>query len=174
MSADSTSTSSRIRPFDPDDAAACLDIFDSNLPDYFVDNERDLFAAFLNRNDCPFLVIEQADQRMIACGGYAVDVAERTGRMCWGMVSRSHHRRGFGWLLLADRLMAMYQAAGSLTVGMDTSHRTVGFFQEFGFVSLEYIPDGYGPGLHKHEMSLKLDDSVFMRLSALRAERLGV
>ena len=64
---------STIRPFDPADRAACLALFDSNVPEFFLPGERAEFETWLGQ---PFgsgeygeyFVLED-EGRVVACGG---------------------------------------------------------------------------------------------------------
>lgn len=134
-----------------------MDVFDSNIPQYFTEAERGMFRRFLIKNDCDYRVVVDLVGRVIACGGHHIDRDQRVGRLCWGMVDANLHGRGAGWLLLVSRLAAMYDEIGDLRVGLDTSQKTWGFYERAGFVTQSIEPDGYGCGLDKHEMLLELD-----------------
>ena len=43
------------------------------------------------------------------------------------------------------------------------------FFARFGFRVVREVPDGYGPGIHRRDLSLDLDASTTARLRALLA-----
>lgn len=141
-----------IREYRRDDEWACLDIFDSNRPKYFIAPERDLFAAFLRRMDQPFFVVDVMGQ-VRACGGFHVD-DYGVGRLDWGMVRADWHHRGIGATLLRWRLDQIRQTDHAWCVLLDTSQHTAPFFAKFGFEAIRTIGNGYGPGL----------DKVFMRL----------
>jgi N-acetylglutamate synthase-like GNAT family acetyltransferase len=159
------------RRYLPEDRAACLALFDSNIPASFADDERPRFAAFLDRNEVPYLMIEDADGRVIACGGLAVQGIE--GRLCWGMVDERLHRRGVGTLLLDVRVGMACNAPSVTEVTMDTSHETAGFFARYGFTTLRVLENHYRQGLHRHDMRLALDaparSAVQQRLEASQA-----
>lgn len=159
------------RRYLPEDRAACMALFDSNIPGSFADDERPSFAAFLDRNEVPYLTIEDADGRAIACGGLAAQGIE--GRLCWGMVDERLHRRGVGALLLDVRVAMAFNAPGVTEVTMDTSNETAGFFARYGFTTIRVLEDHYRQGLHRHDMRLVLDAAaraaVQQRLEASRA-----
>ena len=65
-----------VRPYHPNDEAACLALFGSNMPRFFAEAERPDFADFLatlvdpSAAD-PYFVIEEGGQ-VVACGGVYV------------------------------------------------------------------------------------------------------
>lgn len=142
-----------IRSYTPSDREACLAVFDSNIPGYFLANERAMFAKFLDELDSPYFVADH-DGAVVACGGFA-DVDGTATRLTWGMVRRDLHRNGVGKLLLFYRLRRI----GDLNkpaVSLDTSQHTRAFFEKFGFRVVSIQQDGYGPGLDKIEMVKRL------------------
>jgi ubiquinone/menaquinone biosynthesis C-methylase UbiE len=80
-----------LRNFAPADLSACLAIFDSNVPEFFVPAERAAFASFLAALPGPYLVVQQAGE-VVACGGYAVEPGTATADLCWGMVLPTDER----------------------------------------------------------------------------------
>ncbi len=145
-----------MRAFRPADLPACLALFDSNVPEYFRDHERDEFEAFLRALPGPYFVLEEG-ATIVACGGYAVRAAEGEADLCWGMVHGSRHGRGYGRLLSAHRLEEAQKDPGLRAVVLHTSQHTVGFYEKLGFSLLSTEPDGYGSGLDRCEMRLRLD-----------------
>ena len=143
-----------VRPYQPADRSACLDVFDSNQPDYFAAHERPAFENFLATATTPYFVMEH-EGTIVGCGGYAVD--GRSGRLCWGMIRRNLHRHGFGRFLLLYRMRQMTRHEAEIEmVELDTTPRSAPFFLSQGFRILSTVADGYGPGLDRVEMSKRL------------------
>lgn len=149
-----------IRRYQSSDMQACLHIFDGNTPRFFSLVEREDFKNFLV-NDAvvwDYLVIED-NGSIVACGGHNVDKDAKSASFCWGMVANNLHSTGLGKMLTIARLETA-SALGSVTsVRLDTSQHTQGFYARFGFVPERIIPDGYGPGLDRWEMTLSLEKS---------------
>ncbi|MPY65186.1 GNAT family N-acetyltransferase [Deinococcus sp. SDU3-2] len=150
-----------IRPFQPEDRAACLALFDSNMPEFFLPHERAEFGQWLGQ---PFdsgeygeyFVLEHRGQVM-ACGGVWLD-PQNSGRpagLSWGMVARKAHRRGYGSALLQFRLKRL-RALGATEIHLDTSQHSAPFFARSGFREVRRVPDGYGPGLDRVDMVARL------------------
>lgn len=143
------------RPFHTSDTAACLAIFDSNVPDYFGANERADFAAFLlqpQRQD-DYLVLEHRGE-VAACGGIAFD-DDVTAAFCWGMVRRDLHRHGMGTALASARI-AQARVAGARRVILSTSQHTQAFYAARGFIVTGVVRDGHAPGIDAVDMQLTL------------------
>lgn len=73
----------RLRPYTPVDRDACLHLFDTNVGDFFVEEERAGFEEFLDGLPGPYFVGEE-DGEVVACGGYAVD-EDGEADLCWAV-----------------------------------------------------------------------------------------
>ena len=138
----------QVRAFAEGDTDACFALMRENTPEFFTSSELAAFEGWLGSDTSPYLVIEDADGRILACGGYSVDVAERLAGLTWGMVARARHRQGIGSLLLRERL---HRIAGDETAPwrwlLHTSQHSRGFFlSAMGLGSSASRPTGMGPG----------------------------
>ncbi|MDO7874541.1 GNAT family N-acetyltransferase [Hymenobacter sp. ASUV-10] len=151
-----------IRPYTPADRAACLAIFESNMPRYFAPDELPGFARWLDAQDAgrlayaeslaePYFVVEVAGQ-VVACGGLGIYLKQPLLTMAWGMVRNDLHHQGTGRALLQHRLQFAATHHPSYAVVLDTSQHTYPFFEKLGFQVTKVTPDGYGPGLHRYDM----------------------
>jgi ribosomal protein S18 acetylase RimI-like enzyme len=149
-----------VRPYTGRDREACLAIFDTNVPDYFLPSERAEFAEYLDALPGPYLVVT-SERRVVACGGWAVS-GTRTDEaaLCWGMVDGALHRRGFGRMLTQARLDQIRSNVAIRQVVLNTSQYTTTFYERLGFSVIATIHDGYGPGLHRCEMVLALSSQL--------------
>jgi ribosomal protein S18 acetylase RimI-like enzyme len=139
------------RSFDRADRDACLALFDSNVPDFFLEGERPEFEAFLDDLAGPYVVLLR-DGEIVACGGYALRDRGRVADLCWGIVRRDLHGRGFGRELTEGRIARAVAEPRVTEIALKTSQHTVGFYERLGFVTLSVEIDGYGPGLDRCEM----------------------
>lgn len=142
------------RDFTPGDFAACLAVFNSNVPEYFRDGERDDFVAFLEALPGPYLVLVDPAGVIVGCGGYARVAGTGRADLCWGMVSRSVHRKGLGKRLTRARIDRILEDPTVTEVVLNTSQHTVGFYERLGFETVSVIRDGYAPGLDRCDMRL--------------------
>lgn len=155
-----------IRKYQSSDLAACLKIFDSNIPKYFADQERLLFVNYLGQLSTNTYWVIEKDNTVIACGGYGVRDGE--GRMHWGMVDQSMHRQGIGSHFFRFRLAKLIEMPEVKFIGLDTSQHTPGFFKQFGFRETKVTPEYYGPGLHRHDMQWDLPQDNETRLELIQ------
>ena len=144
-------------PYTSRDAAACLAVFDSNVPTYFAASERAAYAAFLEDCPCTYLVASLGDGRIVACGGWfrAPDDATVAG-LAWGMLHRDLHGRGLGRQLLEVRLAGVHALDGVRMLDITTSQHTERFFARAGFAVTGRVSDGHAPGIDRVDMRLDL------------------
>ena len=145
------------RPYGPQDRAACLALFDGNVPRFFAPKERQEFSDFLDTlpPDGTYLVLEEAG-RILACGGLALEAGGEEASLCWGMVARAHQGTGLGRALTRARLAQARALPGVTQVRLSTSQHTAGFYAGFGFAITGVRPEGFGPGLDRVDMALPL------------------
>ncbi|TSA83126.1 GNAT family N-acetyltransferase [Deinococcus detaillensis] len=144
-----------IRPYLITDHAACLSLFESNRPKYFLASERVDYEAFLGRVECeqrPYFVLERGGE-VVACGGVGYEVHPKLAYLSWGMVRGDLHGCGLGSELTRSRLDWLRQHWPEVQrVKIDTSQHTEAFYARFGFVVVERITDGFGVGLDEVKM----------------------
>lgn len=139
-----------VRDYRISDRAACLAIFDSNIPDYFDQSERDMFADFLDGPRGCYFVIEQ-DGTVCACGGYAKEDRGQA-RFTWGMAERDRHGQGLGRLLAEHRLAEITSSGLFREIELFTTPIISPFFQKFGFSIEKTEKDGFAPGMDQVQM----------------------
>lgn len=140
------------------DFSACLALFDGNVPTFFAPEERSDFCEFLESIDadqCHYLVLTRQGS-VVACGGLSIGTEKRQARLAWGMVDRTLHGQGLGTILTRARLEMATAVPDIAEVGLETSQHTCSFYEGFGFTVSKIIPDGFGPGLDRWDMTLRL------------------
>lgn len=143
-----------IRDYVATDRDACIAIFDSNVPVFFVPSERREFADFLDRSPGRYAVVEDERGAVIACGGIAASRSDPVGvDLTWGMVHGEMHGRGIGQFLTQERLSWIRQMPSISIVYLNTSHLTEAFYQKMGFRTVKTILNGYREGLHRCDMT---------------------
>lgn len=159
MSVGRADSGTNLRKYSPDDREACLAVFDSNVPKFFVSRERAEFAAFLDDLPGPYFVLED-ESGVVAAGGYAVNPGSATADLCWDMVRGDLHGSGFGRRLAEARLERIRREESVGAVTLCTSQHTRGFYARLGFVTMEVEPDGFFPGLDRYDMRLEIRPPV--------------
>ncbi len=148
----------KIREYQPEDQQACINIFNSNVPKFFLPEELNGFEEFLDKMAVgAYWVLEETGE-ILACGGIGVRNSE--GRLHFGMVSNSCHHKGIGSRLMKYRLAKLIERPEVKAISLDTTQHNPGFFNRFGFVETSVKLDAYGPGLHRHDMRWELPDNV--------------
>ena len=148
-----------LRDYSPNDREACLAVFDSNVPEFFIPRERAEFAAFLDDLPGPYFVLED-ERGVVAAAGYAVNPGAATADLCWDMVRGDLRGSGFGRRLTEARLERIRREGSVRAVTLCTSQHTRGFYERLGFVTLKVEPDGFYPGLDRYDMRLELEGNV--------------
>jgi N-acetylglutamate synthase-like GNAT family acetyltransferase len=164
-------SAAEIRPYLAWDRSDCIEIFESNRPEYFDAGELPIFTAFLDTLPTTYFVLEVSGQAT-GCGGWLPAEDGGGAELVWGMVRANLHKTGLGKMLLTWRLREIAKNPNISTVTMDTSQHSVGFFEKFGFRVTRWRLDWYGPGLHRLDMSRELSDGVRGRLGIGDAARM--
>jgi hypothetical protein len=69
----------QIRMYQPEDKPACIEIFKSNQPRFFADDELEEFVSFLDELPCPYLCLVH-DETVVGCGGLFYQHRKKGGR----------------------------------------------------------------------------------------------
>lgn len=144
----------RIRDFRPPDRAACLNLFDSNVPEFFLASERESFADFLESPGEHSYVLDIAGGEIVACGGWYIDGI--VAGLSWGIVARSKHGQGFGRCLPLERLRAIRDDGRATAARVRTTPSVEAFFERAGFKVAQSGIDGVVAEVTLVELTLQL------------------
>lgn len=161
-----------VRGYRREDRGACLRLFEGNIPESFLPHEIPIFAEFLDCFTGQYLVVEEADGKLVACGGVAEHADHAT--LCWGLVARDRQRQGIGRRLLRARLVLAASCPGVSRVILNTSQWTAPFFEREGFRTHQVTANAYAPGLHRHDMTLRLLPATRQKIAGYVEEGAGV
>lgn len=136
---------------------SCIKIFQSNVGKYFAEWEFAEFETFLNfqASKVPYFVGSDNDE-IVACGGF--EKHENSVTLIWGMVERSRHGEALGKMLLMYRLNRIFNELGKISVQIDTSQYTQGFYEKYGFIPTKVEKNGYKEGLDKVYMKFNWNE----------------
>jgi len=146
----------KIEIYTPKHKAACLRVFKSNMPKYFLLEELNDFDKWLDEkalNDRYFVGLQGS--QVVACGGYFYDEERKKAGLSWGMVEANRHGIGIGTQLTTFRVQEMKTAFPDSIYMIDTSQHTAPFYQKMGFVTKKISPNGFGEGLDQYYMELE-------------------
>lgn len=143
-----------IRHWRQGDRGSCLDLFDSNVPEFFQARERGQFSDFLDALPGPYFVVVRAEE-ILGCGGVA-DEGYGEASICWILVARSHQGKGLGRRLME----ACHRAAVGMRevrfLRLETIPPVAGFFGALGYGVVQVDAEGYGEGLDRVIMRRRL------------------
>lgn len=143
-----------IRLYHPKDLDAVVEVFRSSIPKYFSPPEEAGLYDFLRDHATDYYVLE-SNGEVIASGGIAFnDLDPPTVSLCWGMVRKDHLGTGLGKELTRFRIELAREKYGRVPLTIGTSQHTEGFYEKFGFRTVEPTPDGFGPGIDNCRMRL--------------------
>jgi len=150
-----------IKTYLPEYKTALLEIFKSNMPLYFADEELALFDAFLDRDAStrgPYSIVFKED-KIVGCGGIALNQPTKYTNephviMTWGMVDNKHHKEGFGKVLLLHRIEQAKEIYRGIKIALGTTQHTYQFFEKYGFKTVAYEKDHWGKDLDLYQMEL--------------------
>jgi ribosomal protein S18 acetylase RimI-like enzyme len=144
-----------IREYELLDRERCLQIFESNQPDYFSEQEYQEFVDWLDAPERPTYSVVELGGDIVACGGLYVSDDEDHVGMAWGMVHRDWQRNGIGRKLTEFRLKQMQELSPHLEQRLATSQLTYGFYEKLGFRTIKVTQNGFGPGIDRYDMIRK-------------------
>lgn len=146
------------QPFEESNLESCLQIFNSNCPQYFLEHERQEFIDYLANPHGSYWIAKKNDE-IIGCGGIYLDFGksgkpefENEAGFAWGMIHSKFHGKGFGKKLTKFRLEHLQDNYPERTIVLRTSQNTYQFFQKMGFSIHSILKNGFGAGMDKYTM----------------------
>ncbi len=146
-------TSINFSPYTFDDKKACLTIFDENCPRFFAPNERFDYAHFLDSSST----------------GYEVCILEGVIIGAYGLVGKEQGWRELHWILISPkvqglgigsqfvkRIVTIGKTAKLIGIKIAASHLSATFFAKHGATHIREMENGWGIGMHRADMELKL------------------
>lgn len=140
-----------IRPYQPADREACLALFDENCPAYFAPNERADYVRFLAEKTAHYRVGLLGD-RVVGAFGVLPDEPQGLA-LRWILLSPRMQRQGLGTQIM-ERVLELARAHGAESLYIGASHRSAPFFERFGARETARTPHGWGPEMHRVDMTL--------------------
>lgn len=142
------------QPYSPSFLEPCMALLDVNTPTYFATNERDDYLAFLS--EVPdFYQIGILDNEVVAAFGLVCDKHTQRARINWIMVNPLVHGKGVGRQMM-QHSMSLALDSGMTVIDIAASHLSAPFFAKFGAEVVEETPNGWGEGMHRVDMQLKV------------------
>jgi GNAT superfamily N-acetyltransferase len=143
-----------LRSFQSGDREACLEVFDSNREPAWPPSLRSEFAACLDYFPESVLVFEH-ERKAAGCAAFQRG-SDGHGFIPWLLVRRDLRGNGLGRFLLFAALKKLSAEHDPELVEARCPAAAVGFFERQGFRVARVIPDGWGPGLDRVQLTRKL------------------
>jgi len=144
----------------------CVDIFRSNVPNFFSDHEIAEYEQYLDRYAQKNYWGAFDNTLLVGAGGIWVR-ADGVGRLVYGIIQRDLHLKGYGRQLLHFRLKKLAELPDLQVIQLDTSQHNPEFFKRFGFTEIAVTENKYGSGLHSQQMELRLNPVTRRKLLEL-------
>ncbi|KZX60716.1 hypothetical protein A3709_00500 [Halioglobus sp. HI00S01] len=141
------------RAFQRSDEAACLAIFDDNCPMFSAPYEREDYLAFLRSAGTGYEVCTEGETTVGAYGIYSQSGQEAS--LNWILLSPHHQGSGLGSAIMT-RAIAAARQHGASAITIAASHKSAPFFARFGANFLSELEHGWGPDMHRVEMTLAI------------------
>ncbi|AOW13827.1 acetyltransferase [Hydrogenophaga crassostreae] len=145
--------SATFTPYSPTDKLACLGLFDANCPAFFAPNERLDYEGFLDGNPLNYELC-LIDGRIAGAFGLMGDGLQAKS-LNWILLDPGSHGKGIGSAIMM-RITDGGRASGVSLVTIAASHKSAPFFAKFGAAERSTIEDGWGPGMHRIDMELRI------------------
>ena len=137
---------------------SCIDrslrLFDENCPRYFSESEKEDYAAFLRTNPSGYFV-GAVDQGIVSAFGLITAADSLRGRLTWILVAPASKGDGLGTKMMSLAKKSA-QEKDLCAIDIAASHLSAPFFKKFGAQPLSETVDGWGQGMHRIDMELKL------------------
>ena len=131
----------------------CIQIFKTNLPKFFANEELKQFEQFLDQIDDHYYVVEISGCP-VGCGGIFFDEMSNQAGLSWGMVDANYHGQGIGKLLTSFRLDLLKKLYPEKIIKIETSQHTVAFYEKNDFKIVDVLADGFSEGLDRYTMKI--------------------
>jgi len=148
----------KIKKYSTSDYDQCVNIFKSNIPEYFAKDELSDFQDYIKNISktkdgwTDSFYILKRDKKLVGCAGLGLNKSKKIATLSWGMVDKNYHRNGIGTQLTNYRLNLLQSYKLDLKIRLDTSQHSYLFYEKFGFKIEDIEKDGYEKGMHKYNM----------------------
>jgi hypothetical protein len=146
-------TNATFRSYLPTDKLGCLGLFDANCPEFFAPNERLDYASFLDANPLKYELCLVEGQVVGAFGLVGDGLQQKS--LNWILLNPASHGMGLGSAIMS-RISTLARDSEVSLVTIAASHKSAPFFTKFGAVEIAVNDNGWGPGMHRVDMELRL------------------
>jgi GNAT superfamily N-acetyltransferase len=140
-------------PYLPTYKEACLKLFDANCPEFFDPNERTDYENFLEANPKDYELCFVEGSVVGAFGLMGDGTCHRN--LSWILLDPSSQGLGIGAMIM-ERVVLNASESDVRVINIAASHKSAPFFAKFGSTEVTVTTNGWGPGIHRVDMVLRL------------------
>ena len=144
----------KIRPYQPKDEAAVLQLFQLNTPEFFAPEEEQDLMDYLRTDSENYFLIEE-NETLLAAGGLNFLEEGKEARIAWDFVHPGHHGRGLGSKLVEHRITLAKSNPDVEKIVVRTSQMAFRFYEKQGFELVEVQKDYWAEGFDLYYMEYK-------------------
>jgi [ribosomal protein S18]-alanine N-acetyltransferase len=144
-----------IRPYDPSDKEAIVDILRLNTPQYFAPEEEVELMEYLDTKREDYFVVEEAGQT-IGAGGLNYFDENTWVRISWDLVHPDFQGRGVGKALTLFRIRGAREKGTVRFIQVRTSQLVYPFYQKLGFELEKVEKNFWAKGFDLYQMKMEL------------------
>jgi ribosomal-protein-alanine N-acetyltransferase len=140
-----------IRPYQTNDNASILLLFDRNTPPNFAPEEREGLIHYLDHEIDHYFVVE-VDGMVVGCGGINFSDNQKTGVLSWDIIHPDFQGKALGSALVQHRIGELLKVHQVQKIVVRTSQLSYKFYEKMGFQLLESAKDYWAPGFDLYNM----------------------
>lgn len=144
----------KIRPYQTKDKEAIIQLFRSNIPQYFDPSEEAGLIDYLDNQLEDYFVLEEQGN-VIGAGGINYTFQDKTACLSWDIIKPEFHGKGLGRRLCEHRLKHIQQQPEIERVEVRTAQNTFRFYEKMGFKLIRVVEDYWAKGYDLYEMALE-------------------
>ncbi len=136
----------------------CLKLFNNNCLQYFAENERVDYIAFLKRKSAGYCV-GISDGNIVSAFGISVTPGTSIAGLSWILVSPNFTGNGMGLKMMA-RAKETALLEGASFIDITASQLCAHFFKKIGAKKVNTTNNVWGPGMHIIDIEISLGSAV--------------
>lgn len=148
-----------IRQYKKEDQESVLSLLEGNTPIYFAEEEKDDLILYLDNFSDNYFLFEK-ENVILGCGGYNLTEDMRIAKISWDIVDYSSLGMGIGSKLMIYRLNKIIKIPSVEKVSVRTSQLVYRFYERFGLILQDVVPDYWAKGFDMYRLECKSDKLI--------------
>lgn len=148
-----------IRQYKKEDQESVLSLLEGNTPIYFAEEEKDDLILYLDNFSDNYFLFEK-ENVILGCGGYNLTEDMRIAKISWDIVDYSSLGMGIGSKLMIYRLNKIIKIPSVEMVSVRTSQLVYRFYERFGLILQDVVPDYWAKGFDMYRLECKSDKLI--------------